>query len=281
MNVKVYEVGPRDGLQSLPHIVPVEHRQELIKRLRIAGLSDIEEVSFVNPRVLPQMSDAEAVFSGQGAALVLNKRGFERAKAAGVEKYNIVLSPCEFFSLNNMGRRYDEMVMMYRTFMSEIDPKNVRVYLSMAFGSPESGAFSEKKLRICVRDAKMFGETVVFADTVGAGTPFEVNMMAQLAHDNNMRGAFHFHHRGEESKPLMLVRTALLAGIREFDSSVGGLGGCPFAKGSGANLSTGTLVRHLHAWDFKTGVDTGLLRAAEDLAFTIKNPQPPLAEAHC
>ena len=82
MNVKVYEVGPRDGLQSLPHTVPVEHRQELIKRLRIAGLNDIEEVSFVNPRVLPQMGDAEAVFSGQGAALVLNKRGFERAKAA-------------------------------------------------------------------------------------------------------------------------------------------------------------------------------------------------------
>ena len=79
----------------------------------------------------------------------------------------------------------------------------------------------------------------------------------------------------------MLVSTALLAGIREFDSSVGGLGGCPFAKGSGANLSTGTLVRHLHAWDFKTGVDTGLLRAAEDLAFTIKNPQPTLTEAHC
>ena len=101
----------------------------------------------------------------------------------------------------------------------------------------------------------MLGDTVVFAETVGVGTAAEVRKWAEMALDAGLKPALHLHHRGDESKALALIRAGLLHGIKEFDSSIGGLGGCPFAIGSGANLSTETLVRHLHAWGFETGID--------------------------
>ncbi len=281
MRVTIYEVGPRDGLQSLPHVVPVEQRRQLISSLYNAGLQHVEEVSFVHPKLLPQMANAEDVYSGKGDALVLNKRGHERAVAAGVERINIVLSPCESFCINNMGRRYDELVLNYRTFMQDVPKDKVRVYLSMAFGSPDSGVFDARTLRRCISDAKMFGDTIVFADTVGVGTANDVWEMSRLAQDYGMRPALHLHHRGDEGKPLTLVRAGILAGISEFDASIGGLGGCPFARGGGANIATESLARHLHAWGLETGLDSRALRSAAALAFTMKHPQPQITEAHC
>ena len=271
MNVSIYEVGPRDGLQSLEHVVPVGQRRLLIQMLYGAGLDDIEEVSFAHPKVLPQMADAEKVFTGRGSALVMNGRGMERAKASGAEAVNIVFSPCETFNMLNLKGQRSELVLRYRTFM-DAPSEHVRVYLSMAFGSPYSGVPSEKTMRSCLRDAKMFGDTVVFADTVGAGTIAEVKRFAEMAEEEGLTPALHLHHKGDESRPLSLVRAGLFAGIKQFDASIGGLGGCPFAQGSGANLSTSTLVRHLHAWGFKTGVDTGLLREAEMFARSISRP---------
>ena len=142
MKVTVFEVGPRDGLQSLSHVVPTQKRRELINALYNAG-------------------------SGKGSALVLNRRGFDRAMAAGAELVNIVLSPCEAFNMRNMGKRHHELMLSYRTFLHDYPKDKVRVYISMAFGSPDSGAFDRKHLDLMVRDAKMFGNTVVFADTTG------------------------------------------------------------------------------------------------------------------
>lgn len=271
MKVDIYEVGPRDGLQSLSHVVPIEKRRELINALYNAGIEHIEEVSFVHPKILPQMADAEKVFTGKGSALVLNQRGFDRAMAAGVELVNIVLSPCESFNMRNMGKRHGELMLTYRQMLKGYPKDKVRVYISMAFGSPDSGIFKRKHLDLMVRDAKMFGNTVVFADTVGAATSADIGMVADLAFENNMVPALHLHHRGDKSRPLSLVRAGLLAGIRQFDSSIGGLGGCPFAEGSGANLDTETLALHLDAWGFKTGIDERGLQAAKQLAFHLKN----------
>ena len=271
MKVDIYEVGPRDGLQSLSHVVPTQKRRELINALYNAGIEHIEEVSFVHPKILPQMADAEEVFTGKGSALVLNQRGFDRAMAAGAELVNIVLSPCEAFNMRNMGKRHGELMLTYRQMLNGYPKDKVRVYISMAFGSPDSGAFERKHLNLMVRDAKMFGNTVVFADTVGAATSAEIGMVADLALEHDMVPALHLHHRGDESRPLSLIRAGLLAGIQQFDSSIGGLGGCPFAEGSGANLATETLVRHLHAWGFETGIDERGLQAAKQLAFHLKN----------
>ena len=132
ISVKVYEVGPRDGLQSLGYTVDTETKKQLIQSLYDAGIETVEETSFVHPKLVPNMADAEEVFTGKGSALVLNKRGYERAKAAGVEKFNIVLSPCETFNMKNMNARHDELVLRYRTFMLDVPKENVKVYISMA-----------------------------------------------------------------------------------------------------------------------------------------------------
>lgn len=269
MNISIYEVGPRDGLQALKRPVETTTKKQLIASLYDAGLRSIEEVSFAHPRLVPQMADAEAVFD-RGSALVMNKRGYDRAVSAGVQKFNIVFSPCETFNMQNMGKTRSEIVLMYKTFMDKVPKKNVRVYISMAFGSPHSGTPRIPTLISCIRDAKMFGDTVVFSDTVGVGTRKEVAEVAELAKNEGVRPALHLHHNGNEGRALELVRAALFNGIYEIDSSIGGLGGCPFADNSGANLSTETLVTHLHAWGFTTGVDEEALKAASRIAEKIK-----------
>lgn len=271
MNVTVYEVGPRDGLQYLEHIVDSDDKRQLINALYRAGLENIEEVSFAHPKRLPQMADAEKVFSGFGAGLVMNKRGYDRAVKTGVEKINIVFSPCETFNVNNMGKTRQEITLMYKTFMDKVPKNDVRVYISMAFGSPYSGVVSPRLMKSCLRDAKMFGNTVVFADTVGVASEQEVALWAEMALEEGLTPALHLHHKGDESRALSLVKCGLFNGIREFDSSINGLGGCPFAEGSGANLSTQALVRHLNAWDFDCGIQESDLADASRIARALTN----------
>lgn len=271
MKVTVYEVGPRDGLQYLDHIIDTDDKRQLINSLYRAGLENIEEVSFAHPKRLPQMADAEKVFSGFGAGLVMNKRGYDRAVKTGVEKINIVFSPCETFNVNNMGKTRQEIVLMYKTFMDKVPKKDVRVYLSMSFGSPYSGVVSPQLMKNCLRDAKMFGNTVVFADTVGVASEQEVALWAEMALEEGLTPALHLHHKGDESRAVALVRSGLLNGIKEFDSSINGLGGCPFAEGSGANLSTQSLVRHLNAWGFDCGIQESDLADAARIARALTN----------
>jgi hydroxymethylglutaryl-CoA lyase len=253
LRVKIYEVGPRDGLQALSYFVDTATKIELINTLYTAGLNDIEETSFAHPRLVPQMADAEDVFSG-GSVLVMNKRGYERAKSVGAKKINIVFSPCEEFNKRNLGKTRDELYEEYSSFMGEVDKEDVRVYLSMAFGSPYGGAVNFDLMKECIHDAKMFGNTVVFADTVGVGSTEEVAIYANMALGANMTPALHLHHTGDEERAIDLVYAGINHGIREFDSSIGGLGGCPFAEESGANLSTETLVRYLNGWGCDTGI---------------------------
>lgn len=270
INVKVYEVGPRDGLQSLNYNVPTKEKIDLINSLYDAGITDMEETSFVHPKIIPNLADAEKVFTGKGAALVLNKRGYDRAVAVGAKKINIVLSPCETFNMKNMNGTLSELVLRYRTFMQNVPKENVRVYISMAFGSPYSGQVSENRIKTCIRDAKMFGNTIVFADTVGIADKIQVMLWTDLARKEGLKVGLHLHHKGQESSALSLVRAAIFAGAKEIDSSIGGLGGCPFAEGSGANLATETLVRHLKAWGVKCDIDENKLTKAIQIAQHIK-----------
>ena len=276
MKVKIVEVSPRDGLQSMKQIVPTEMKRKLISSLYSAGFDEIEEVSFANPKLLPQMADAEEVYM-KGSALVMNKRGYDRAKKLGVDKVNIVFSPCEEFNMKNMGKTRSEIVLMYKTFMDKVPKENVRVYISMAFGSPYSGEFSRRKIESCVRDARMFGNTVVFCDTVGVGIRQDVEMFADISKQMGVKPALHLHHRGREEPAISLVKTALFHGIHEFDTSLRGLGGCPFAELSGQNLSTETLITHLEAWGFDCGIPSEALTepikiSAEIQKFALKNP---------
>ena len=264
MKVSVYEVGPRDGIQGLEQPVSTETKIQLINALYNAGLENIEETSFAHPRLVPQMADAEDVYQ-KGSVLVMNKRGYDRAMAVGAEKINIVFSPCETFNMNNMGKTRSEIVLMYKTFM-KIPKENVRVYISMAFGSPYSGSVSPLMMKNCLNDAKMFGDTVVFADTIGTGSYNEVALWAEMAIMKGLKPALHLHHKNNEEKALSLVKTGLMNGIKEFDSSIGGLGGCPFTEKSGSNLSTESLVRHLNAWGFDCGLVEDDLQVASVIA---------------
>lgn len=281
MKVKIVEVSPRDGLQSLQEFIPTEIKRKLISSLYSAGFEDIEEVSFAHPKIVPQMADAEEVFV-KGSALVMNKKGYDRAKKLGVKKINIVFSPCEEFNMNNMGKTRSEIVLMYKTFMDKVPKESVRVYLSMAFGSPYSGEFSRKTIESCVRDARMFGDTVVFCDTVGIGIRQDVEMFAEISKELEVKPALHLHHRGREEPALSLVKKALFEGITEFDTSLSGLGGCPFAEQSGENLSTETLITHLEAWGFDCGVSRDSLKesikiSAEIQKFALKNRSHEIA----
>ena len=264
MKVSVYEVGPRDGIQGLEQPVSTETKIQLINALYNAGLENIEETSFAHPRLVPQMADAEDVYQ-KGSVLVMNKRGYDRAMAVGAEKINIVFSPCETFNMNNMGKTRSEIVLMYKTFM-KIPKENVRVYISMAFGSPYSGSVSPIMMKNCLNDAKMFGDSVVFADTIGTGSYNEVALWAEMAIMKGLKPALHLHHKNNEEKALSLVKTGLMNGIKEFDSSIGGLGGCPFTENSGSNLSTESLVRHLNAWGFDCGLVEQDLQVASVIA---------------
>jgi len=254
LSITVYEVGPRDGLQNIKSFIDTDVKRQLISALYEAGLENIEEVSFAHPRLVPQMSDAEDVFTGHGAGLVMNRRGFERARIINVKKINLVISPCETFSMKNLGKPHSEVVHDYWSFMNGYPKDNVRVYISMAFGSPYCGEITEHRMKGMLKDAALFGNTVVFSDTIGVGSTDEVHKWVRMARDENLTPALHLHHKGDESKPLQLIRAGLMSGVTQFDSSIGGLGGCPFAEGSGANLSTETLVRHLNTW----GIDCGL-----------------------
>ena len=268
MRVSVYEVSPRDGLQNLPVFVDTEIKRRLIDNLYSAGIKKIEETSTAHPKLVPQMADAEKVFR-KGSVLVMNKKGYDRALAMGAEKINIVFSPCEEFNMKNMKKTRSEIILMYKTFM-KIPKKNVRAYISMSFGSPYSGEVRENTMRSCIRDAKMFADTIVFADTVGVATPKKMKSLIKLAKEEDVKIAIHLHHKGDEDKAMEIVKVALFGGVKEFDSSIGGLGGCPFSEDSGANISTERLVRSLHSWGFSTGIDIQRLIVAGKLATRIK-----------
>lgn len=279
MRLTVYEVGPRDGLQNLPVFVPTDVKRRLISELYKSGIEHIEEVSFVHPKRVPQMADAEDVYA-YGAALVMNPKGMERALATGAKLFNVVFSPCETFNVNNMGRTRTELVYMFKNMLQDIPKENVRVYISMAFGSPYSGEIAPYLLKQCVRDAAMLGSTVVFADTVGRATREEIEIAADYAREYSLTSALHLHHsEGDEEKALERVKHGIFAGITQFDSSIGGLGGCPFVEGSGGNLATERLVQYLNDHAFDVGLTVDDLQGALVWADKVKalQAQPTIA----
>ena len=186
MNVTVYEVGPRDGLQNLKHFIPTKIKIGLIEELYKAGITNIEETSFAHPKYVPQMADAEKVFS-KGSVLVMNQRGLDRALSVGAEKINIVFSPCEEFNMKNLGKTRSELITMYYTMLNGIPKDNIRVYISMAFGSPYTGVISPKMMQLCIKDAKILGKTVYFFDTLGSSIKEEGSRWIDIAEETNLK----------------------------------------------------------------------------------------------
>lgn len=247
----VYEVGPRDGLQSLSHAVPVSQRVELIHRLAEAGLKDIEAGSFVNPRRVPTMADTGEVFrrcanvDARLSALVPNARGMQDAQAAGAERFNVFFSADEEFNLLNLGKTREQAVEDFAVMLFGVPKEHVRVYVSLAFSSPLD------EVADAVADAETLGGTVVLCDTEGRASPDSMRQVTALSHGPT---AIHLHHGARHERMFENLAVAYDTGIREFDASIGGLGGCPFVPGSRGNLDTGELV----AWGLREGLDCGI-----------------------
>jgi hydroxymethylglutaryl-CoA lyase len=265
----VREVGLRDGLQSISEILPSEEKTAWLEAEHAAGVREIEVSSFVPPKLLPQLADAEAVvrhaLSLPGlivSALIPNLRGAERGLALGVHEMNFVLSVSEGHNRANVRRSTAESIEDFRrvvalchTAPEERRPR-VACGLATAFGCTIEGAVDEDRVRrIAVEAAEAGADAIILADTVGYGQPAAVERVFRrvIADVAPLPVAGHFHDT--RGLGLANVLAALNAGARAFDASLGGLGGCPYAPGATGNIVTEDLVFMLEAMGFETGID--------------------------
>ena len=274
MDFEIYEVGPRDGLQSHDTITPTAVKVELIEEIAMSGIRKIEVGSLVHPEKVPNMADSDILFKQlphlqydcELAMLVPNKQGVERAKKIGVENFNVFFSPSESFNMNNHGKMSSQVFTEYCTSLDGIPKENIRVYLSCMFGCPYVGNVQQEQLERSLRWADSLGGTIVLSDTIGSADPTLIRSIVNLTRGMGIDSqlALHLHHGPRKNKMFDNLSTAFDLGIRQFDSSIGGMGGCPFVPGSGGNLSTEDLVK----WANDEGLDCGV--KPEDLGTVTK-----------
>lgn len=272
----INEVGPRDGLQNQPMLVSADGKLSLINSLIEAGLRSIEVTSFVSPKAVPQMADAAEVVAGlpkgkgvEYSALVLNDKGYDRAVEAGVGTIAVALSATETMSRRNNNKSLGESRALYGGLMRRArqDGRRATAYVAVSLGCPFEGAVPAG--RVIDLAEEMFDQgahLVVIADTIGAGNPRQVDgLFADLAQRVDMaRVGAHFH----DTRALALANAwaALGRGVRRFDSSVAGLGGCPFAPGAAGNVATEDLASMLGQMGYETGIDVTKLLTTVCLA---------------
>ncbi len=275
-SVTVVEVAARDGLQNEPQTVPTADKVRLIEMLADAGLSVVEATSFVSPRAVPQLADAEQVLAGlhrkpgvRYPVLVPNARGLERAQAAGAREIAVFTAASEAFSEANIGMTVQESLRVFAPLVAGALEAGmwVRGYVSTAFGCPYQGAVKPSEVgRVAARLADMGCQEISLGDTIGVGVPEQVPAVvgAVTAAVPIEQVALHLHDTG--GLAIRNVAAGLELGVRTFDSSAAGLGGCPFAPGAPGNLATETLLEFLHGQGLETGVDTDAVRAAGQFA---------------
>ena len=284
--VTIYEVGPRDGLQNESTIVPVEIKAEFIARLITAGLPIVEVTSFVHPRWVPQLADAEQLvdlIDLDGPiplpVLVPNERGLDRALEAGVAHIAIFGSATESFAQRNLNRSLDEQFTMFEPTVARARAAgiDVRAYVSMAFGDPWEGDVSvDQVARVGQRLFDLGASQLSLGDTIGVATPGHVTRLLDAF---DVMGtpvdqlAVHFHDTYGQA--LSNALTAMRHGVTTIDASAGGLGGCPYAESATGNLATEDLVWQLHGMGVDTGVDlSALVETSVWMAEQLGRPSP-------
>ena len=287
--VTVYEVGPRDGLQNEKTIVPLETKAEFVHRLVAAGLPIVEVTSFVHPKWVPQLADAEALvdllkplraeISVPMPVLVPNERGLDRALERGIDHIAIFGSATETFARRNLNRGLDEQFAMFEPVVTRARSAGmqVRAYISMCFGDPWEGDVPiEQVVGVGRRLFDLGASQLSLGDTIGVGTPGHVTALLDAFGETGMAGqsiAVHFHDTYGQA--LANAAAALRAGITTFDASAGGLGGCPYAESATGNLATEDLVWMLHGLGIETGIDLRKLVATSTwMAAQLGRPTP-------
>lgn len=272
-DVRIVEVGPRDGLQNEKIPVPIETKLDFIRALADAGLQEIEATSFVSPKWVPQLADSaelwEKLPSGPlYSALVPNMKGLERALDLGVSRIALFTAASDDFTRRNINMTVDDSLSVFeevaRAFRAKTGAHGwLRGYVSTAFECPYAGRVDpEAVTRVCERLLAIGVDEISIGDTVGVAVPAEVAVLTRrlLDHIPVERIAYHFHDT--RGMAVANVAEALRHGVRIFDSSAGGLGGCPYAPGAGGNLATEDLVYFLE----RTGLTTGVKASAVALA---------------
>jgi len=282
--VRIYEVGPRDGLQNESTPISLATKLRYLELLADAGLTEIEATSFVAPAAIPQLADADELMATlprrpgvRYPVLVPNLRGLARAEAAQADAIAVFTAATDAFTMRNIRMTVDESLAAFAPVLARAGELGWwrRGYVSTAFGCPYSGAVSaERAVEVAARLLALGLEEVCFGDTIGVGVPPQVRAIVARAEDAGIppeRIAFHFHDT--RGTALANVAAAMSVGIRCFDSSTGGTGGCPYAPGAAGNLATEDLVYLLDAIGLEHGVDLdGVLRAARFVADALGKP---------
>ena len=270
------DVGPRDGLQNQPKILTVEERLRLVGALVEAGVRSIEVGSFVSPKAVPAMAGTDQVVAGLPAgdgvsysALIPNMKGYELARDAGVRTVNMVLYASEGMAQKNVGMTMAQAEEATRKILdcARDDGVSVIAAVATAFCCPFDGPTDPGVVKdIVARFIDSGLEQLVLADTIGAAHPQQVRALADdlVAQHGAQRIGCHFHDT--RAMGLANVFAALESGVRNFDGSVAGLGGCPFAPGASGNVATEDVVMMLHQMGFSTGIDLAALLRASALA---------------
>ena len=271
--IELVEVSPRDGLQNEPEILSTEVKLELIRRAVAAGVRRLEAASFVNPKRVPQMADAEAVMAGvpkdDGVTyigLVLNRRGFDRAAEAGCKEVNYALVASDAFSERNQGTTVEQGIEVLEDIAAAARDAGIRcsATISAAFGCPFQGEVKPGRVHgLIARCAGLGLFEIGIADTIGVAAPGEVAEMfseaARLAPEARLRG--HFHNT--RNTGIANAFAAVEAGVHALDASIGGIGGCPFAPAATGNVPSEDLIYMLHRLGIETGIDIeGLIDTA-------------------
>ena len=262
--IEIVEVGPRDGLQNEPGTLSTPLKVELIARLVASGLTRIEVASFVNPAKVPQMADAEQVLAALAdnesvryIGLVLNRKGFDRAAAAGCREIGMALAVSDTFNRRNQNAGTEESIQEWLEIAQAAHAAGIapQITLSTSFGCPFEGEIApERVVEVATRVAAGHPTELALADTIGAGVPAQVTDLV-----GRVRAALpglklrcHFHNT--RNTGLANAYAAALAGVEVLDASVGGIGGCPFAPGATGNIPTEDLIYMLQRSGFTTGV---------------------------
>lgn len=273
--VEIVEVGPRDGLQNENIIVDVDKKISIIKALAAAGLKNIEATSFVHPKWVPQLADADPLMKElqnlkgvRLSVLIPNEKGFQRAIEAGVKEICLFVSASESHNLKNVNMTPQDSIKNFSSIINSARESNMRVrtIIVTAFHCPFEGLVdSDKVLGLAGSLESMGADEIILADTTGHANPRQVYELFELLkhHVTGVQLSAHFHDT--MGMGLANVTASLLAGIRKFDSSVGGLGGCPYAPGARGNIATEDLVHMLEAMGIKTGINMPALIKASNL----------------
>jgi hydroxymethylglutaryl-CoA lyase len=283
--VEIVEVGPRDGLQSEPGVLPTAAKIEFIERAVAAGLRRVEVTSFVNPKRVPQMADAEAVLQGlprrEGVhyiGLVLNRRGLERAIAAGCNEIGMAVVASDTYNRRNQGVSTEESIAAWLEIAAAARQAGIRpqVTVSAAFGCPFEGEVPPQRVvDIARRVAEAAPFEIALADTIGVGVPGQVIELVERVREAVPGVALRCHFHNTRNTGLANAFAAVQAGVTTLDASLGGIGGCPFAPAATGNIPTEDLVYMLQRSGYETGISlTGAISTGRWLQEQLGRPVP-------